>query len=163
LMRILDIDPNDRDSLVYREKIRPLEYKYLKMQAADFLKLGVHVVLPAPWTDALESGDLFSNAAMGFPDNTIIKRVYLYCSLRARHGRILKRGSPRDKWKLEHWDEYIASINTGWPDVDPLLMPVLNTERPMQDILADVENYLDMPSRPKAGTVRATRPGAGCG
>ena len=30
--------------------------------------------------------------------------------------RMIKRNSDRDTWKLEHWDEYIASCNFNQPN-----------------------------------------------
>ena len=32
--------------------------------------------------------------------------------------RMFKRNSDRDKWKIEHWDEYVKTVNFDAPDIN---------------------------------------------
>lgn len=110
LMRALGLDPDDRDSPEYREKVRDLEYEACLSMAREQLALGFNVVLPGPWGSELSSGRLFDVEALGFPLNTKLTHVYLDITESVMHRRITRRGDPRDAWKLKHWDQYALRI-----------------------------------------------------
>lgn len=125
-MSALGLNPDDRDSPDYKEKVRDLEYKACLVIAREQLKLGINVVLPGPWTKELQNGDLFDPYKLGLPLETKIKVVYLESSLELRKQRIIERANPRDAWKIENWDTYSSGLNT--PEaVSFQNIPVLNT------------------------------------
>ncbi len=110
LMLSYGMNPNDRDSPEYKEKIRDLEYISALKIAKEQLKLGINVVLPAPWTKELRNGELFDYKKLGFPKNTKIKLVYMDVSLEKIKERIEARSKPRDQWKLKNWDEFSKTL-----------------------------------------------------
>lgn len=110
LMLSYGMNPDDRDSPEYKNKVRDLEYIGALKIAKEQLKLNINVVLPAPWTKELKEGDLFDYKKLGFPNNTKIKLVYLDVDVSKIKERILARNKPRDKWKLAHWEEFSKTL-----------------------------------------------------
>lgn len=110
LMRALGMDPYDRDSKEYKEKIRDLEYLACINVAKEQLKLGINVVLPGPWTKELKSETLFNPYDMGLPEDTKIATVYLDIPENVLKERIEYRKNIRDKWKLDNWQEFALTL-----------------------------------------------------
>jgi predicted kinase len=110
-MTLLGLDPNDRDSPAYREKVRDLEYQCCLDVVCEQLKLGVNVVIPGPWNQEIASGKLFSQELLGFPKETSLKHVYLDLSEGQIKHRIVSRKNDRDQWKLDNWVEYAKRLS----------------------------------------------------
>ncbi len=119
LMMSLGLDPDDRDSLEYKEKVRDLEYQAALDVIAEQLKLGVNVIIPGPWNKELLNGKLFSNETLGFPSDTLLAHVYLDVPEFKIKKRIIDRNNSRDTWKIEHWDEFRKRLG----------MPITITEK----------------------------------
>ncbi len=99
----------DRDSPVYWRDVRPLQYEVLEGVAFDHLEMGKVVVLDAPlaselddavWTGRMRDACQSRRAAF-FP-------VWVHVSPETAYRRLQVRGEVRDRWKLEHWNEFLA-------------------------------------------------------
>lgn len=97
----------DRDSEVYWNDVRPLEYEALLAVALDNLALGKSVVAVAPfgpelrdmaWRDACTRRVGQCDAAL--------RIVWLATDAATARERMSARGDARDQWKLAHWDEF---------------------------------------------------------
>lgn len=110
LMQSYGLDPNDRDSVEYKDKVRDLEYITCLNVAKEQLKLGINVVLPGPWTKELKNGDLFNNEKLGFPAETTLSFAYLDICESIIKQRIVNRGNPRDAWKINNWDIFAKTL-----------------------------------------------------
>lgn len=110
LMTALGLDPNDRDSPAYKEKIRDLEYEACLSIIREQLKLGVNVAIPGPWNKEIVTGKLFSVTQLDFPTDTVLKHVYLDLSETDMKEHIIRRGSHRDHWKLKNWELYAKKL-----------------------------------------------------
>ncbi|MYN12074.1 AAA family ATPase [Pusillimonas sp. TS35] len=110
LLQALGFDPNDRDSPAFKTHVRDLGYQSTLRIARDQLEFDLDVVLPGPWNRELSSGALFSPQALGLPGETRLRHVWLDLSPEIRRERIIRRGDPRDQWKLDHWDAYLAPL-----------------------------------------------------
>lgn len=114
LLRSLDADPNDRHTGLYVERVRPLEYRALMNAAFESLRSSVSTVVSAPFLREL-------------PDDRWLARLNAHC---ARHGidialiwvdadaqtmysYLQARDAARDSWKLDHWDDYLDSVDLG--------------------------------------------------
>jgi len=106
LMRTLGFNPNDKDSIEYKEHVRDLEYQACLDIAREQLRLGLNVVLPGPWTKEVNDGTLFDIDKLGFPFGTKIAHVYVDTPLDELQKRIINRKKTRDEWKLNNWSEY---------------------------------------------------------
>lgn len=102
--------PDDRDSPVFKEKVRDLEYLSTLRIAKDQLELGLNVVFPGPWSRELASSALFSTDALGLPPETRLCHVWLELPIAIRKERIIRRADPRDQWKLDHWQNYTDAL-----------------------------------------------------
>ena len=98
-------DPDDRDSEVF---LREPEYDGLLGIAHENLEIGVNVVLCAPFSREVKSRRVFDAAALGMPAGTRISVIWVTVPEGTARERIEKRGERRDRYKLEHWDEYRA-------------------------------------------------------
>jgi len=103
-------DPNDRDSPFFKEVARDLGYQSTLRVGRDQIEHGTNVVFPGPWSRELATGALFSPTALGLPAHTLLHHVWLELPLDIRKQRIIERGDPRDRWKLDHWEEYTSAL-----------------------------------------------------
>lgn len=110
LMRSYGLNPEDKDSPGYKEKVRDLEYQTCLDIAKDQLSLGINVVLPGPWTKELQNGDLFKLEKLGLPKKTKLAYVYLDVPIDKIKKRIETRSKPKDQWKLANWEEFSKTL-----------------------------------------------------
>jgi len=105
-------DPNDRHSPLYRERVRPLEYRCLLGTAYENLTRGVSTVLTAPFVaeiaDEAWLGRMLNRCAERAIDAAI---VWMHCDLDSMRDYLQSRGAARDTWKLSAWDEYSATVD----------------------------------------------------
>lgn len=134
-------DPNDRDSPFFKEVARDLGYQSTLRVGRDQIEHSTSVVFPGPWSRELANGALFSAEALGLPPETRLRHVWLDLSLEIRKQRIIDRGDPRDKWKLEHWDEYTSALKRPQAVIDGRV-PILDASLPAEDQLARLEQLL---------------------
>lgn len=104
ILKSMNLDPYDRDSEEYRQVVRDLEYEACLNVAREQLRVGVNVVLPGPWSKEVQSGAIFDNLRIGFPEKTQTRHIYLDIPEDEIKNRILLRKSERDNWKINNWD-----------------------------------------------------------
>src|SRR3546814_828211 len=80
----LGADPNDRDSPLFKDKVRDLEYASTLRIARDQLELGMNVAFPGPWSREQASGALFSIQQLGLPPETQLRHLRPRASASAR-------------------------------------------------------------------------------
>ena len=125
LLQALGQDPNDRDSPYFKQHVRDLQYQSTLRIAQDQLQIGLNVIFPGPWSRELASGALFSAQELGLPATTRLLHVWLELPEAIRRQRIIKRGDPRDQWKLDNWQAYFGALKR--PDaVQDGRVPVLD-------------------------------------
>ncbi|WP_329391487.1 AAA family ATPase (plasmid) [Streptomyces sp. NBC_01351] len=112
LLMALGGDPNDRHTDLYKTQVRPVEYDCLMQSAMANIRCGISTVLSAPFiaemTDPAWMQRLTNRAgSMGvdvFP-------VWVRCDEESMREYIGFRSAARDAWKLQRWDEYLATID----------------------------------------------------
>jgi predicted kinase len=100
----------ERESnLFYRERLMPAEYAAVFSVAADNLRLGLSVVIDAPFAAYLDQADFFDRATRlaGWPP---IQRsvLHVFASEAETRRRLRERGLSRDRAKLSNWTEFWA-------------------------------------------------------
>ncbi len=135
VMGLLTGDPDDRDSPTYLEHLRDQEYRGLLEIATENLALDVNVVLVGPFSREVRSRRVFDPAALGVPPQTRVSVVWVTLDEALARARIVARGDPRDRYKLEHWDEYRKRRFDPDPAAFPELLRFDNT-RPDADAFA---------------------------
>ncbi|ODS97276.1 MAG: ATPase [Lautropia sp. SCN 69-89] len=127
VMGLLTGDPDDRDSPTFLEHLRDEEYRGLIDIAAENLALGVNVVLVGPFSREVKSKRVFDPLALGVPADTRIRVIWAALDEATAKARIVARGDPRDRYKLEHWDEYRKRRFEPDPAEFPALLRFDNT------------------------------------
>jgi len=129
VMGLLTGDPDDRDSPTYLENLRDQEYSGLLDIARENIALGVNVVLVGPFSREVKSRRMFDARALGMPEDTPIRVVWVALDEAEAKRRIVARGDHRDRYKLEHWDEYRKRRFDPDPAEFPELIRFDNTHR----------------------------------
>ena len=136
-------DPDARESnTYYREQLMPIEYKAIFDVGRDNLLLGQSVVIDAPFAvyladpaylDARREDSQWPTAA-----RAVIAKVV--ADPRLIRERIVTRGSDRDRWKLDNWDEFwtrYGSTECAWTGAE--IVPIPNESghgADLRDVLA---------------------------
>ena len=114
IMTLSGLDPNDRDSAVYKKYCRDLGYRITMDAALENLELGVDAFVVGPFTKEtedplwLEKELSRMSTAPGVVD---AKAVYVFLpDADAYKQRIQERGSVLDDWKLENWSNFSLSL-----------------------------------------------------
>lgn len=135
----------DRDSKVYWDIVRPLEYSALLGTALDNLALGKTVIAVAPFGAELRDAgwvQWLGESVAALDGRT--RTIWVETDPESARGRITLRGDPRDDWKLAHWQEFTAATRFGPPGDDCL---VLRNTGPvaLADLLKRALAYLHSP------------------
>ena len=109
----------DRESDVYCNNIRPIEYKVTFKVCEENLKLGNSVVLTIPFIAQIKDYskwlDMIDEYGMYLADISV-KFIWINHDEGSEYTRITKRGAERDGYKLMHWEEYASGIADIKPD-----------------------------------------------
>ncbi|WP_329346197.1 AAA family ATPase [Streptomyces microflavus] len=117
LLTALGSEPNDRHTAVYREQVRPLEYQCLLEAAYANVDCSISTVLTAPFVAELTDVRWMQRLANRCEARGVsVAPIWIQCDIDTMHEYISFRSAARDSWKLQHWDDYTASLN---PDLCP--------------------------------------------
>lgn len=112
-LEALGQSPNDRESDVYLQKIRPREYECLMAAMVENLQCGNSAIIAAPfikefgnqaWINRLESACAELGATLHI--------VWVHCDPGTMHTYVRHRGAARDAAKLARWAGYLKGIDT---------------------------------------------------
>lgn len=106
----------NRSSEFFEKNIRDYEYMAIVDLALEALAYDDIVLINAPFTREIR--DLaYMNALREQlrKRNARLTVIWVQTSAEVCRQRMIDRASDRDKWKLDHWDEYIAGINFSIP------------------------------------------------
>lgn len=110
---------SDRESDLYCDDIRPIEYEITFKVCDENLRLGNSVVLTIPFIaqirDFSEWESLIDRFGLDF-DDVNVKFVWINHDPGSEYTRITKRGAERDGWKLSNWDRYCSNMEGIYPD-----------------------------------------------
>lgn len=103
-------DPTDRESnALYLERIMPAEYETLFAAAGQNLRLGLSVVLDAPFVAYLGDARYLERATADASWPAVrIRVLHVRTSPETVRQRLIERASERDRVKLADWDAYWA-------------------------------------------------------
>lgn len=110
--------PDDRDSQAYASHPRALAYRTMMDVAHENLQIGRNVVCVAPFQREFASRSAFDEFTATVGDlrcETTV--VWVRADAQTIRHRIEKRAAARDAWKLEHFDEYMKSVQTEPPSL----------------------------------------------
>lgn len=119
-LEALGQSPNDRESTVYLDEVRPREYEALSAATLENLQCGNSVIVTAPFIR--EFGDTaWLQRTIGDYDglNAGTAVVWVYCDPGTMHTYLRRRGAARDGAKLADWEQYITGVDVDFRPVVP--------------------------------------------
>lgn len=112
-------EPYNRSSEFFQNNIRDYEYEVIIDLGLEAIKYADSVIINAPFSREVRDKDFISQ----FKDRLSklgakLLVIWISATPELCKFRMLKRNSDRDKWKIEHWDEYVKGVNFDAPDLD---------------------------------------------
>ncbi|MFB0843241.1 AAA family ATPase [Paenibacillus oleatilyticus] len=149
IMTLSGLDPNDRDSDVYKIRCRDLGYRITMDAALENVDLGVNAFVIGPFTREL--GDQVwpekELQRIGASLNDVDVKAILVSLPGEQHyrERIRDRGLALDAWKLENWSEFSRSLavrEVRWKLPASSILPFDNTGPLSEEKLQQVERFI---------------------
>lgn len=111
----------NRSSQFFEDNIRNFEYEAILNIGFEALEYSSMVLINAPFTREVKDNnyirDLRTKLASRGAELIVI---WIVTDIEVSHKRMLARNSPRDTWKLAHWDEYVATRDYSIPNLPAL-------------------------------------------
>ena len=122
--------PYNRSSEFFKREIRDYEYDAILNIATEALKYNDTVILNAPFSTELRDGEYMEKLKSRLSRvGARLIVVWINSDEKTRHANMKRRNSDRDKWKLEHWKEYIKNVDFTPPESVPGQLIVYNGRR----------------------------------
>lgn len=107
----------NRSSDFFEKYIRDYEYYAVLDLAFEALDYADIVLINAPFTREIRDQKYINDLKARLAEKgAVLKVIWVETDPEVCHQRMIDRGSDRDTWKLEHWDEYIAGVNFDIPE-----------------------------------------------
>lgn len=141
-MAVINNNRYDRDSPLYKQHCREFEYEGMVDCARENAELGKNTLLCAPF------GKEFSNIEnfIKFKENIELFATPYFIWLEAGADKvksnILKRGHSFDKYKLDHWDEYISTRKSINDELKKYVHIMHNNDENLDIICSKIVNTL---------------------
>lgn len=111
-MRQINGNPDDRDSPTFKDTFREAIYQTL-FEIAEANLPHSDAIVTGPFTKELNNPDWPSQIAAKLATPCHIKCLFLHCPAQLRKRRLEQRDNPRDRSKLENWEEHIKYYETA--------------------------------------------------
>lgn len=110
--------PYNRSSAFFNKNIRDFEYEVIINQGLDAIKYADTVIINAPFTKEVRSPEYIKNLKSRI-EKVGAKLIIVWISVEPElcKKRMFKRNSDRDKWKIDHWEEYVKTVDFTPPNV----------------------------------------------
>lgn len=149
IMTSLGLDPNDRDSFMYKTHCRDVGYRITMDAALENLELGTDAYVIGPFTRETEEAEWLGKelAIIGATtDQVDVKVIFVSLSNeRLYRERIQKRGSALDVWKLANWEQFSQSLvrrDVKWDIPSSSILYYDNAGELSPDKLMEIEAFI---------------------
>ncbi len=110
-------EPYNRSSEFFYREIRDYEYIAIVDLALEALRYEDNVLINAPFKSEIRDTDYINSLKERLKElGARLSVVWVVTDPEVCHRRMADRASDRDSWKLEHWDEYISTVNFDIPE-----------------------------------------------
>ena len=110
-------EPYNRSSEFFQKYVRDYEYDVIMDLAFEALKYENLVMVNAPFTKEIRDDEYIAKLREKLKDyGAKLTVVWIVTDPEVCHQRMIDRNSDRDVWKLEHWDEYLSTVNFTVPE-----------------------------------------------
>lgn len=111
----------NRSSDFFEENVRNYEYDVIVDIAIEALEYEDLVLINAPFTREIrDEAYVVSLKERLEKVGAKLTLIWIVTDIEVCRQRMIARNSDRDTWKLEHWDEYIATRDYSTPDLPAL-------------------------------------------
>ncbi len=116
--RVFDVEGQERNrsSDFFEKNIRDYEYETILNVGLEALEYEDTVLINAPFTSEVHNEmflALFKQELQAKGAQLYI--VWVITDPKVCRQRMIHRNSDRDKWKIEHWDEYVSQVDFSIP------------------------------------------------
>ncbi|MFC3449845.1 AAA family ATPase [Amycolatopsis speibonae] len=134
-LELQGLSPNDRESDVYVNKIRPREYEALIGTMTENVQCGNSAIVTAPFIREFSDAAWVSRIQATCKDLGATPHfVWVYCDASTMHTYVRHRGAARDATKLANWETYISGIDLELrPPVPHIVIDNSASSKPLQD------------------------------
>jgi predicted kinase len=106
----------NRSSDFFEANIRDYEYAAIVDLAMEALEYDDIVLINAPFTREVRDTNYMSALKARLAQkNASLTVIWVQTDAEVCRQRMIQRNSDRDRWKIDHWDEYIAGVNFEIP------------------------------------------------
>ena len=141
-MAVINNNRYDRDSLLYNQHCREFEYEGMVECAKENADLGKNTLLCAPFGKELNSIEKFLLFKKNIENFAEPHFIWLETSSEKVKDNILKRGHSFDKYKIEHWDEYIRTKKSIDEELKKYVHVIFNDDENLDTICTNIVNLL---------------------
>ncbi|MFC0214986.1 AAA family ATPase [Paenibacillus chartarius] len=149
IMKMLELDPLDRDSPEYKTHCRDLGYRITMDAALDNIAQGIDAYVVGPFTKELEDPKWLVQelAKIGATLSDVeVKAIYVYLPEEEQYRmRLKERGSVLDDWKLEHWPQFRSSLTPkriAWDLPANSILYWNNSSPPSTETISEIERFV---------------------
>ncbi|MCD0442479.1 AAA family ATPase [Glycomyces sp. A-F 0318] len=114
-LEVMGTSPNDRESDIYLNEVRPREYEAMMATITENLTSGSNVIATAPFIRELRD-EAWLQRLRSLCDSTGTRLVVVWvkCDAESMHTYLRGRGAARDTAKLEGWQTYLDKIDLDY-------------------------------------------------
>ena len=106
----------NRSSEFFNKNIRDFEYITIVDLALEALQYDSKALINAPFTQEIRNPEYMDTLKKKLRKiNAKLTVIWVITTPEIIHQRMIERNSDRDIWKLEHWDEYIKTVDFSIP------------------------------------------------
>lgn len=111
----------NRSSDFFENNVRNFEYEAILDIAFEALEYEDLVLVNAPFTREVRDNDYILSLKEKLASRGAeLVVIWVVTDIETTRQRMIERNSPRDTWKLAHWDEYVASRDYSTPSIPSL-------------------------------------------
>lgn len=135
----------DRESVLYRTEILPIEYRVTFKVCREVLDYGNNVVLTIPFISQIRDWNkwIAIREEAKIDPETDVKFIWIKHNIDTEKKNIIKRDAARDQYKLAHWEEYSDSVEGIEPSpAYNAYIYVNDCEAKLSDTLEEVKKWI---------------------
>lgn len=137
----------NRSSDFFENNIRNYEYEAILDIAFEALEYEDLVLVNAPFTREVRDDAYISDLKKKLAERgASLAVIWVETDVEITRQRMIERNSPRDTWKLTHWDEYVAGRDYSTPSIpslsDCLIKFYNSSTEEFESSMKDITEYL---------------------
>ena len=144
ILKALGRDKNDRESESYARHVKPLEYETILNIVRDNLDIGHSMICTAPFTSLFRDPQWIGRMeTLASTSAARLSLIWMTADASATRARIIHRAADMDKWKIEFWQEYRASLPVEPPSHERIILADNTLDNNMDNVVRSILDKLE--------------------